>query len=225
MELASRGNLYSLLHVNPSLEFTRLLQLRVARQVAYSVAYLESIKLLHRDIKSLNYLVTENWECKLSDFGTAKLLPENAQHTLVHTKSIGSPLWMAPEVRASEKYGLDADVYSLGVVLYELFEQKLPAFDMQQSRIVWPAAAFPSSHLVVPLVLDDPKTRAKAFDAALYIDHLLAFVTKDENNNVQARCVEFMAKTQLKDIAQLQAQSNSRALEEMLRAAAVELRK
>lgn len=121
---------------------------------------------------------------------------------------------MSPEVRTSQKYGLEADVYSMGVVLYEIFEEKLPEFDMQQSCIVWPAGfVFASAPLVKPLVLDDPKARSKAYDAALYLDHLLAFVKEDV-----ARCNEFFGKTQLKDIGQLQQQANARTLEEMLRA-------
>lgn len=43
---------------------------------------------------------------------------------------------MAPEVRNGTKYGLEADVYSLGILLFELFEEKLPAFDFNRQTIV-----------------------------------------------------------------------------------------
>src|SRR5690348_1865807 len=79
---------------------------------------------MHRDIKSLNFLISQTQTCKLADFGTAKTATSQ-----FHTERKGTPLWMAPEVRTSKAYDVLADVFSVGVVLYELFALALPDFD------------------------------------------------------------------------------------------------
>ncbi|KAL1515976.1 hypothetical protein AB1Y20_002589 [Prymnesium parvum] len=82
-------------------------------------AYLHgrSPAVLHRDLKPPNVLFDETKRCKLCDFGTAVLIDPA---TSPCTESIGSALYMAPEVEAATPYGLPADVFSFGAVAYEM---------------------------------------------------------------------------------------------------------
>jgi len=75
--------------------------------------------LLHRDLKPPNLLHDERLRCKLCDFGTAIELP--ADHSAWPTECIGSALYLAPEIEAERPYGLAADVFSFGVLAYELY--------------------------------------------------------------------------------------------------------
>jgi serine/threonine protein kinase len=79
--------------------------------------YLHNSKMIHRDIKSGNVLLTEGGGCKLADFGVSAQL----QKTLSKRKTlIGSPYWMAPEVIREEAYDGRADIWSVGIIAIEM---------------------------------------------------------------------------------------------------------
>jgi len=128
---------------------------------------------MHRDIKSMNILVTDDYSCKLTDFGCVKLV--NAQ-THLNTVNSGTPLWMAPEVKIGQ-YSFPADVYSLGLVLYEIFEKKLPNYDPMQQRVVLPPA-FHSASVILPMVSHKPDSRPTA-------QHTITVLDKMVNNIVE----------------------------------------
>eukprot|EP01124_Arcella_intermedia_P036813 TRINITY_DN9717_c0_g2_i1.p1 TRINITY_DN9717_c0_g2~~TRINITY_DN9717_c0_g2_i1.p1 ORF type:complete len:824 (-),score=168.04 TRINITY_DN9717_c0_g2_i1:843-3314(-) len=108
MEFMSRGDLFTLLHKTKE-PLSILQRLRMSRHCALGIALLHQHNVIHRDVKSLNILLTEDFSCKLTDFGCAKLISDKQA---VNTINSGTPLWMAPEVKSGHKYGLEADIYS-----------------------------------------------------------------------------------------------------------------
>ena len=80
---------------------------------------------IHRDIKSANILLSDRDDIKISDFGTAQI--SQATHTQIDG-FVGSPAYMAPEQINEESPSVQTDIYSLGVVMYELLAGRLPFF-------------------------------------------------------------------------------------------------
>ncbi len=81
--------------------------------------------LVHRDVKPSNVLVDERGNCLLSDFGLAKVV-EGPDHLTTSGVIVGTPLYMSPEQCMGEKPDLRSDVYSLGVILYEMAAGRPP---------------------------------------------------------------------------------------------------
>ncbi|NXS28839.1 PAK3 kinase, partial [Pomatostomus ruficeps] len=78
---------------------------------------------IHRDVKSCNILLRTDGSVKLADFGlSAQLTPEQNQRSSV----IGTSWWMAPEVAKGLPYGPKADIWSFGIVAFEMMEQEVP---------------------------------------------------------------------------------------------------
>eukprot|EP01090_Pellita_catalonica_P021978 TRINITY_DN8376_c0_g1_i1.p1 TRINITY_DN8376_c0_g1~~TRINITY_DN8376_c0_g1_i1.p1 ORF type:complete len:930 (+),score=157.90 TRINITY_DN8376_c0_g1_i1:46-2835(+) len=110
-------------------------KLRMARQAAQGMAYLHQSNppIVHRDLKSLNLLVDENYNVKVADFGLSKA---SVTGTTLNSK-VGSLNWCAPEILLrSRPYTDKADVYSFGMVLWELVMHKAPFADMHPLQIV-----------------------------------------------------------------------------------------
>ena len=97
------------------------LRLKLAKDAAKGMSYLHSRKLIHRDLKPQNLLVNSEWSCKVSDFGISIV----SSHT-THMTCIGTPIYMAPEVLAKDKYSEKADVFSFGVLLVEIYSAMRP---------------------------------------------------------------------------------------------------
>ncbi len=99
---------------------------QILAPVARALAYAHSNGIIHRDVKPANILLTANGEPKLSDFGVAKILDLDDGLTLTGANvGIGTPEYMAPE-QWENKISPQTDIYSLGVVLYELVTGRKP---------------------------------------------------------------------------------------------------
>jgi serine/threonine-protein kinase len=97
-----------------------------ARQLAASLAYMHASGVMHRDLKPENVLVASGDKLKISDFGTAMM--EGARRlTWRHmSESVGTPDYMSPEQIQGERGDLRSDIYSWGVVVYELLTGDVP---------------------------------------------------------------------------------------------------
>jgi eukaryotic-like serine/threonine-protein kinase len=106
---------------------TNLLPVRQAVLIVFKACraldYAYQHGVIHRDIKSANILLSERDDIKISDFGTAQL--SHATHTQIDG-FVGSPAYMAPEQINEEPATVQSDIYSLGVVMYELLAGRLP---------------------------------------------------------------------------------------------------
>eukprot|EP01116_Phalansterium_solitarium_P008208 TRINITY_DN2170_c0_g1_i1.p1 TRINITY_DN2170_c0_g1~~TRINITY_DN2170_c0_g1_i1.p1 ORF type:complete len:192 (+),score=42.35 TRINITY_DN2170_c0_g1_i1:257-832(+) len=130
-----RGSLFGILH-RRSFDLSWSLIIRIAMDVARGMNYLHKCTpiIIHRDLKSHNLLVDETFKVKVCDFGLARLL---GQQTDKEMTSCGTPSWTAPEVLRNEHYTESADIYSYGVVLWELVTRSEPHQGMPPFQVVF----------------------------------------------------------------------------------------
>ena len=106
---------------------------RIMGDLLEALQFLHGKGVLHRDVRSDNVMVSSSGVCKLSDFTHAGEL--SAGVTSRHSV-IGTPYWMAPEVIKAESYDMRCDVWSLGVVLWEMIEGDPPRVDFPPLRAI-----------------------------------------------------------------------------------------
>lgn len=100
---------------------------RLLLPIASALSFAHQHHILHRDVKPSNILLTEDGQPLLTDFGVAKILEAEEGQTLTGTGvGIGTPEYMSPEQGLGKGVGPQADVYSLGVVLYEMITGRKP---------------------------------------------------------------------------------------------------
>ena len=95
--------------------------------IARALEYAHQQGVIHRDVKPSNILITESGDPMLTDFGVAKVMEDEATVDLTGTAmAIGTPEYMAPEQATSKSIDHRADIYSLGIVLYEMVTGRKP---------------------------------------------------------------------------------------------------
>ena len=140
---------------------------RMVEKACVALGHAHSKKILHRDVKSANIMVTHEGSVVVVDFGLARL--EGGTALTDTGMSIGTPAYMAPEVIRGKRYDSRADLYGLGVVLYELLAGRLPFVAERQEALAFLVvnenAVPPSEHNPdVPPELDAIVARALAKD-------------------------------------------------------------
>jgi serine/threonine protein kinase len=130
MEYASRGNLMDAIdkRIKSKNFFTAKEILQYVAQIAIALMFMHVKHILHRDVKSQNIFIDDNGVLRLGDFGISReLASTNAK---LNTQA-GTPYFMAPEVLQGIPYDSKADMWSLGVIAYELITLEKP-FEAEQ---------------------------------------------------------------------------------------------
>ena len=139
MEFMSLGSLYHILH-EEKLQFSWSQRFSIALQAARAIHYLHRFQptILHRDIKSLNLLLDKHHSefiVKICDFGMAKTRSDITAQTKVNALMAFTLSWTAPEVLDLATYTTKSDIFSLGIVFWEIASYKRP-YDDHQNNVI-----------------------------------------------------------------------------------------
>nr|XP_043610262.1 probable serine/threonine-protein kinase SIS8 [Erigeron canadensis] len=150
-EFLPRGSLFQILHKNTT-RLDRRRRLYMAMDIARGMNYLHHCNppIVHRDLKSPNLLVNKNWTVKVGDFGLSRIKDQTYLKTNLGK---GTPQWMAPELLRNEKADEKSDVYSYGVVLWEIITEKIPWDDLDPMQVI-AAVGFMNQRLEIPKHVD-----------------------------------------------------------------------
>ncbi|KAG5836501.1 hypothetical protein ANANG_G00255990 [Anguilla anguilla] len=131
MEYCAQGQLYEVLRAGRKITPSLLVDWSMG--IAGGMNYLHLHKIIHRDLKSPNMLITYDDLVKISDFGTSKELSDKS----TKMSFAGTVAWMAPEVIRNEPVSEKVDIWSFGVVLWEMLTGEVPYKDVDSSAIIW----------------------------------------------------------------------------------------
>ncbi len=136
MEWAPKGSLYQCLGKK---QFNPLQCKQIALDIARGLQYLHNHhQMIHGDLRSQNVLLTNEFRAKLADFG----LVRTSGYSIQSIGKISQGLaWCAPEILASEEMTLKADIYSFGMILWELCMDKRPFFRLSSAELIKHIAA------------------------------------------------------------------------------------
>ncbi|KAJ5071666.1 ankyrin repeat-containing protein [Anaeramoeba ignava] len=121
VEFCDRGDLHSYLMSKAVINDETKLEL--ALDITKGIYFLHSNKIVHRDLKSPNILLNHKGVAKITDFGMSKAVTTSNPNL---NTFVGTFNWMAPEIMYGEPYSFAADIYALGIILWEIDNRKIP---------------------------------------------------------------------------------------------------
>ncbi|GJW19489.1 kinase-like domain, phloem protein 2-like protein [Tanacetum coccineum] len=157
-EHASKGSLENYLGSSDKMANLNWLQrLNICLDIAHGLSYIHNNtdhgkqKMIHRDIKSDNILLGDNWKAKIADFGLSKFHPTDQSGSTFYTSMIaGTYVYLDPEYQKDGKLSKKSDIYSFGVVLLEILTGRL-AYDPVYTKV--------NEKGIAPIARDHYKTR------------------------------------------------------------------
>jgi mitogen-activated protein kinase kinase kinase 9 len=185
LEYCGNGSLWDVLR-NHNTPLPWYLRCKIALDIARGVNYLHNFPrpVLHRDLKSLNILLDDAMNAKLADFGWTRFKAETM------TNKIGTYQWMAPEVIQGQNYSEKADVYSFGIILWEIATRKPPFKDLSGVQVsqevvknhlrpaVTKRCPEPFAKLMQRCWDREPDSRPGFFEIILELEAFLKFIEK-----------------------------------------------
>jgi DNA-binding NarL/FixJ family response regulator len=161
MEYFPRGDLKARMHVGVSEGEA----LRFVENIAAALRVVHHAGILHRDLKPPNVMLRENDDVALIDFGLARNLEGSLQSTRTGVLR-GSPYYMSPEQALGEQLDARTDLYSLGIIFYEMLTGKKPfagtsAIEVLQEHVNAPLPQLPERHATYQPMLDRMLAKAR----------------------------------------------------------------
>jgi len=168
IELVEGGDLEEKLHNSDLLEIKEVI--RLITQMAEGLAYAHEQGIIHRDLKPANILISKTGDIKITDFGIAKLTQSSIMTQL--NTVMGSPAYMSPEQANGDSTDERTDIYSLGIVLYQMISGNRPFTGDAKSIIAQHISKVPAqpgeqrenlpkglTALVMKMIEKDPRAR------------------------------------------------------------------
>jgi len=135
-EWAEKGDLYTYLKEHSEIPWK--VKIRIAWEIASGLVFCHTFGILHHDIRSHNILLTETNQAKISNFASARKEADVTTH--VHDLQLRYR-WLAPEKLENYKreYSKECDIYSFGIVLWEIAAQRIPFEDLKTAKDLYEA--------------------------------------------------------------------------------------
>ncbi|XP_022739433.1 serine/threonine-protein kinase EDR1-like isoform X2 [Durio zibethinus] len=146
-EYMEMGSLYFLIHLSGQKKrLSWRKKLKMLLDISRGLMCIHRMKIVHRDLKSANCLVNKHWTVKICDFGLSRIMTSRPMRD---SASAGTPEWMAPELIRNEPFTEKCDIFSLGVIMWELCTLNRPWEGVPPERVVY-AVANEGSRLEIP---------------------------------------------------------------------------
>ncbi|GAU40505.1 hypothetical protein TSUD_92780 [Trifolium subterraneum] len=146
-EYMEMGSLFYLIHVSgQKKKLSWRKRLKMLRDICRGLMHIHRMKIIHRDVKSANCLVDKHWTVKICDFGLSRIITDSPMRDC---SSAGTPEWMAPELIRNEPFTEKCDIFSLGVIMWELCTLNRPWEGVPPERVVY-TVANEGSRLEIP---------------------------------------------------------------------------